>query len=759
MILLACTFTACGKHRDATEILSVSIVEKSVRRGKPEIEILAALSTDYVDAHSSSSESVYLFEIRPEHTAVTTLSLGELEPLLTSKVKYGDISFTIPLYADGYSRISSAFVLAYKGADGRYEALTDMKYVSNPYCLAAEDQSAKSEYKSSAPVKGIVSDEANIADAIELGCGQAIIDVSITELLLPSGRQSSTTHDFCGTTRFFNDYSVARLDAIARAYANAGISLTVRLGLFKHPSEVDAALRFLYYGSENVSEADGYAIRISSPEGADAICSLLDFIGYRYCSAQAESRIDAFIIGSCVNDGAVRYHSFGEGRTSLVRGYHELLRVAYATLTSHGPDIRIYVELSDDWDNESDLPAAAMSGRTFLEELTALSKSGTDFPWGVAFSAHADTEEFLSDNGKLQYETVAGFEGDGRRLSLVDISDAYSYLSLPRQMYNASEMRSLIISSATVSYVHGAEAAQAELLAYCYTRISALTPIDAFIYGSLYDDSSAPCGLRGNGVAREAFNVLSSLGTTDEIGVVGKALAPFDTLLDPLREKLAEGTSPDHVSTRGQALQVNYEKNSYTLTVIKDFEDGTRQDCATLFGEALTLQRADGSPGTSICATYENTPASSCGIVMRGIDPSNLRKREALALTLEADASIDDATLRVFLVQDGLSYSAQTRIKLTEYGSVMLDIAQFVSHMGDGDITAYVFLTPTHLNSSEADKAQRASLCVDALYSVDIATQESSGFGMVFIVVIIILALIVLVIEIIRQSLKLRKRR
>ena len=144
---------------------------------------------------------------------------------------------------------------------------------------------------------------------------------------------------------------------------------------------------------------------------------------------------------------------------------------------------------------------------------------------------------------------------------------------------------------------------------------------------------------------------------------------------------------------------------------------------------------------------------------MRGIDPSNLRKREALAFTLEADASIDDATLRVFLVQDGLSYSAQTRIKLTEYGSVMLDIAQFVSHMGDGDITAYVFLTPTHLNSSEADKAQRASLCVDALYSVDIATQESSGFGMVFIVVIIILALIVLVIEIIRQSLKLRKRR
>lgn len=767
LVLIAMLLTAmvavlvgCGGRAEKTEILSVALTSQSVRRGKPVIEIRATLAGDYVE---SGIGPIYLFEVRPSDTAVTSGSLGELEPIATHKLKYGEIVFSLPLYDAHASRLTSAFVIAEKGEDGRYIPLTELCYLSNPELLASADAAHPFDSTEQGSLKGLALSESNLSDAIELGIRHTVLDVSITSLLLPDGKESKTSHTYCGTTSFFNDYAIARLDALVRAYENAGISVILRLGLFESPTEVDASLRCLYYGTEDTDGVSGYAIRTADHVASAKLCALFDFLGYRYCSSSADNRIDSFIIGNGVNDGAVSYHSYGTDTDVLVKGYHELLRVAYASLSAHYSNVKIYISLNSDWDNPSELPSGSLSGRAFLEGIATLSKSGGDFPWCVALRTEVDSSLFISESGGVDVGAMLGYESDGRRLSLADISDAISYLSGNQLMYNATEQRSIIIDGAAVTFNRvfaEAEQLQATLLAYCYVKACAQTQMDAFIYSSLYDTDLTACGLCGDGVRRLAYDVYTRIDSKVGDGMPDGIYASFGEEFNAIYEKAREnGLTGDRTLTSGHPIEVDRENNDYALTVLKDYEDGESLGSEALFGETSSLKLTEAGDGVSLCISYVTTPDTSCGVVIRSIDPASLRKREALALVLQCDTGYGDTVVRLRLEQEGHSYVAEAKIKTFTYGSVMFEINEFVDGLGDGEITAYITVSPADLTPENASLLSGAVLYLDSVCSVDIIARNGSDIGIVFVVVIIILVLIVLIIEIIRQTLRLSRSR
>lgn len=760
LIISVCALVGCSQRAEKTEILSVELTSQSVRRGKPVIEIRATLAADFVESHSGT---VYLFEVRPYDTAVTSGSLGELEPVASHKIKYGEFSFSLPLYEAHTSRLTSAFVIAHKGEDGRYAPLTEFSYLSNPGLLAENTAPHPFDAQNAPSIKGLALDESNLSEAIRLGIRHTVIELSITDLLVPDGRETDTAHTYCGTTSFFNDYAVARLDALTRAYNNAGIGVILRLGLLDSPNEVDKSFRCLYYGTNKADGATGYAIRTGDAAAAAKLCALFDFLGYRYCSSIAESRIDSFIIGSGVNDGNVSYHSYGLDTDRLVKGYHELLRVAYASLAAHYSEVKIYLSLNSEWDNPSELPDSSLSGRAFLEAFSALSKSGTDFPWCVALSAEVDSSFYTSENGEIDYGEIIGFESDGRRLSLADISDAITYLSGRQLMYNAITQRSVIIDRATVklaSVPDISEELQATLLSYCYVKTCAQTPIDAFIYSDLYDSGNAACGLRGNGKERLAYEVYFVIDANAENAAIGEIYSNLGEEFTAIYNKACEnGLISDRVHTAGHAIAIDYTKSDYALTVLKDYESGDKSDSEALFGEATSLKLTEKSDGVSFCISYVTTPDTSCGAVIRSIDAASLRKREALALVLQCSTGYGNATVRLRLEQNGLCYISEAKISENAYGSVLFDIGEFTKKLGDGEVTAYVMIAPADLTEDNSSAVSGSTLCIDTVYSVDIISREKSNVGMVFIVVIIILILIVLIIEIIRQALKLSRGR
>ena len=124
--------------------------------------------------NAKRDQTVYLFAIDPE------LELDELlessDPVALAEAKMaGSLSFTVPLFENGVSRLTSGFVFAtYDKLQKIYEPLHDSPvYISNPEDLASY---GGADYKNGS-IKGMNASSAS--DVISLGASHALVDLPI----------------------------------------------------------------------------------------------------------------------------------------------------------------------------------------------------------------------------------------------------------------------------------------------------------------------------------------------------------------------------------------------------------------------------------------------------------------------------------------------------------------------------------------------------------------------------------------------------
>ena len=133
---------------------------------------------------------------------------------------------------------------------------------------------------------------------------------------------------------------------------------------------------------------NGYALNMTSREGASRVCGIFDFLAERYGKSGQAS---AFIIGRKVNN-INDWYAGGPTAEKGISNYLAAVRSAHNILLSHNPEGRVYIAVDNNW-------AIAEAGnfpvKDILSSFNNLCAAQGDFFWQI--SAEANTSD-LSDS-------------------------------------------------------------------------------------------------------------------------------------------------------------------------------------------------------------------------------------------------------------------------------------------------------------------------------------------------------------------------
>ncbi len=317
LLFCLCLFPACKKEADEYRTSGFSYLTIGE---KERVEAEVALSAADVRAHTG--QTAYLYELRPGETAD---AVAGKEPLDEIKVK-STMRFRFSLHDGDRTRLYSAFAVGF--SDGTVLS-SDGYYIENPQLLATDTTA----FAWSQSPKGLVIDEA--ADAVDLGCAHAMVEVRFSELL--NGGESFS---FGGADYTLSESARAAVDAKVKAASDVGMQVSLSL----------------------------IPDRLPSMETAVA---LIDHLCARYAGGEYGTVSALFVQTASLPDPAT-----DNGQT-FTRGAAELFRAANTALRSRVANGRVYVISHKSLLSDT---------KIFFTQLQTRLAAGGEVDWGAAVS-------------------------------------------------------------------------------------------------------------------------------------------------------------------------------------------------------------------------------------------------------------------------------------------------------------------------------------------------------------------------------------
>lgn len=373
-----------------------------------------------------------------------------------------------------------AYVLAVKGDDGDYTAVTNYAYTANQDVIAPYTY----EYPEANGKKGL--DITLFADAQLSGVSHTVIKVPLNEYIVSSS-SDATSYKSEDTTYYYDKNKISSLDHKIKTYSDAGIRVYLQLLLTKR---LDGQPEYFYFSE--AGDAEYYAINVYSKQASDALYAFVSYLTEKYTSENRAGFCGSYILGCEVNSNRYTNNAGVMSLSEYTEAYSLALRIVDSAARFVYSNARVYVSVANNFNkssydnnNDSTLDYPVLG---FLSHLSDIIKDGGDIPWRVS------VDPYNIDRSKADFKGAEGSEYsyDARYITMDNINILTSLLSQPSYMYNG-QRRPVIIGEISYPANGCSEAeqkAQAAAYALAYYKAEANEQIEAIIYKDQVDNAA-----------------------------------------------------------------------------------------------------------------------------------------------------------------------------------------------------------------------------------------------------------------------------
>ncbi len=322
-----------------------------------------------------------------------------------------------------------------------------------------------------------------VDDAIALGVQHAALNVSLTNLIDPTGRDGGPKWTIDGKDHFFAPSQIASLDGAVKALSDQGIVVHLILLTYAtgDPIRNQQMLHPGYAEGEKHTGPIGM-FNTSTPEGKEALQASIEFLADRYSSDQGHGRVWGYICGNEVNSHWFWANMGHATPEEVIVEYERAVRLIHRSVRKSSRHARIYISMDHFWKDryQAGSETQSMGGREFLDRFAALVRKNGDFDWHVA---HHPYPEPLTDPRFWLDERYSLPNDQTPSVTFRNLEVLTNYLQRDEMLYEG-ESRRVILSEqgfhCDETRAQG-ELEQAAAYALAYKIVDRLPTIDAFI--------------------------------------------------------------------------------------------------------------------------------------------------------------------------------------------------------------------------------------------------------------------------------------
>ncbi len=700
-------------------LMMVSCSGREIEQGRALVEVNAKKSELTVTVMPSAdalelNAKIYLFALAPGQTEDNVSS----ELPVASADAAERLTFTIPLFEKGISRLYHSFVAAYVDELGQYVSAIDAPaYVVNPEAFAENTSS----YAESSTPKGINAEYD--VDALELGVGNAVIEIPIESYLLATPSADALSHVYAGESFYLDRHAVETLDNRVKYYTDNRVNVYFRFVLKTSHEDLPAAISCLAYSADDGGSY--YPINMTDSRSAAYVTALLDFMAERYTRAdRLYGLCSNFIAGKALN---------GSEETSNQGSSSMLARIMYIAMASHYSNGRVFVTVDN---NKS-------STYSFLTEFARRAEAGGDYPWGIALSVRAASTE----SDRIWYDD----SGNGKYITPSNIGNfvGKDFLGLENMLYEGDERRVMISDfSVELGDSEIAPELQSASIAYAYYKFCATDAIDAIIYSYQADTPTKRVGLRaldneGNPAkTRRSWQIFHDVDSDADINSFVSQYIREASFWTPLYTENAAKVQIKRV-VKGTAV-LGVVADDYAPTLMFGFDDGTLQGF-TAVGEGSYSGLVRVGSTSAFKAYLPKISVGESYVSRFGVTAAELNQN-SLLVTICLEGEVENTTASSYrvgltLVQSNgsgdVKYIAEVHgIAAGAPVTVAFDVAPFREAMKNGDVELRL--------SAKGDDGSGCFLRVDRVSSGRVQKNTWLILLLVFLAVLSLAAMVAL---------------
>lgn len=488
-----------GKDASRALVEAARYMRKGVENRPPEIELTESNAADFATIEScvinsetgkidiamsapglavSDDGYYYLFEEKTYETELTG------EEYIIEEQKDVDLTFSVNLnYNTVSSRLFSKFVIAVR-KDGKYMAISQPKYITNPEAIAKYNPS----FPSTNSKKGLLVDPERIAggELDDLRVKHAAYNIPLSRIIGNTSNAYYPTvyYTYNGRTYAFNGQIIAEYDYIFSELTKRGITTTAII-----LNDMSAAtMTLIHPKARSGGSAPYYAFNAADEDGTEYIAAVASFLASRY-SGSGHGTVMNWVIGNEINARKEWNYIEYMDTASYVEEYAKAFRVFYNAILSINGNARVYISLDQQW-AKSLYSNGGYGSKEILDEFNRNMKSGGNIDWAVAqhpYNYPLTSAKAWSTSGKagsyiLDSETTPV-------LSVRNIHVLSDYLQKEDFLTDSGEVRHIILSEMGYTSSTGQDL-QAASFVYAYKVIEANQYIDSMLLSRQTDASS-----------------------------------------------------------------------------------------------------------------------------------------------------------------------------------------------------------------------------------------------------------------------------
>ncbi len=672
---LVLLLVSCAESEAVPNSVSVSLDKKGREltvRVMPEAELL--------ETHKDSK--LYLFALAPGQTEA---DISGLEPIAEADAGES-VKFKLPLVEKGISRLYYSFTAAFADGAGAYvKAVGSAGYVRNPEVLSQNDK----PYTSGDTLKGLNAVYDN--DAMALDIEHAVIEVAFEDYLLEAPSAESISYIFGGESFYLNKSAVEELDRRVLYYTQNDVNVYFRFVVKTEPEALPEKLRCLVEAGAEKG-AGHYSVNMRDKRASAYVVGLLDFMAERYTRDDGMYGLCAnFIAGHALNSPGSSAGSATREQNMISAS--TLVRSMYIAMASHYENGRVFAAVDNNWKSVTAGGSADSASQVFLEDFAERASAAGDYPWGIAMSVSATSNE----SDRIWYDD----SGNGKYITPTNISTVTGIDFLGREnMLYGEDLRNMIVSDFSVG-LNDTEISpelQAASYAYAYYKFYAAGNIDAVIYSDQVDGAGKKSGLRPlddegkPGRARRAWFVLRDIDTDFDIDALVSQYIKENSWTELYR---ANRDSIRVKKSRNGNASLGVRAEDYSPSVLFGFDDGTLMGF-TACGEGSNAGLVRVGDASALEAHLPKQDSGLSYISRKNIDPDQL-SQNSLLVTLSispetgAPAAYSYDVVLTLVQKNGKSNDPIYRCEVNSVASgvpvtIAFDIGAFREVMLDGDI-------------------------------------------------------------------------
>lgn len=638
-------------------------------------KLVARIPTD-----ETESKEVYLFGL---DFWQESSDLKKLDPVAEAKLSGGEARAEIELDGQIAETLCKGYMFAVKEGE-EYRPITGVYYVTNPRNAGGKVDGKEDVFP--APLKGAVGTASQL---MELGAGSTVVTVNLSDLMLTGGGDGTIPYIWSGLTYYADRAAIEKLDKQIKGYTDSGIYVYLELVQTSSRETLPVGLKDMIFDAP--AGRAGYALNMTTREGASLVCGIFDFLAERYGRGGDNGTAEAFIIGRRVNNMS-RWYAGGPASEKGIRNYMNAVRAAYNILLSHTPKGRVYVATDNNWN-------VAESGnftvRDMLSSFNNMVGGEGDFFWQVSVEANASD---ISDSSIWDDPLSTG------RSDFISPANIETLLNqLSTEMYKCGGMqRHMLLNRFTVGGTD--ETARAASYAFAYYKCLYSENADGLIYGKLSDTAAdtSRTGLlteREGAIHSERKPIADIFAAIDDEN--GADLSFVSELIGSKWTHIYNKVSSDAPVRRSVHLSGGNSHSNDDVKTLTSFAGGDTFGFKPLASaKYVELRYSPQGERPMLYVSLESSDASDrAGVVTRTISAEMLEKAGYLGITLMVES--DGVTSTVLLRVSGYDRKGIEQVLTAEYDvysntweDIYCNIEDFIDEVDSDTVSLSVLTRP-----------------------------------------------------------------